>query len=37
MSAGHGGAAGRFEELKETALAQAFAIKAVGGFGEAGA
>jgi oligopeptidase B len=35
MAAGHGGAAGRFEELKEAALAQAFAIKAVQGFGTA--
>jgi oligopeptidase B len=32
MSAGHGGAAGRFEELKEEALVQAFAIKAADGF-----
>jgi oligopeptidase B len=36
MKAGHGGAAGRFEELKEAALAQAFAIKAIEGFGETG-
>jgi oligopeptidase B len=32
MSAGHGGAAGRFDSLKETALAYAFAIKAANGF-----
>lgn len=32
MSAGHGGAAGRFDSLKETALAYAFAIKAAQGF-----
>lgn len=32
MSAGHGGAAGRFDSLKETALAYAFAIKAADGF-----
>ncbi len=37
MSAGHGGAAGRFEELKEAALGFAFAIKAAeGGFSPAG-
>ncbi len=30
MDAGHGGAAGRFDSLKETALAYAFAIQAVG-------
>ncbi|MGX5732662.1 S9 family peptidase [Bosea thiooxidans] len=30
MDAGHGGAAGRFDSLKETALAYAFAIHAVG-------
>ncbi len=30
MDAGHGGAAGRFDSLKETALAYAFAIRAVG-------
>ncbi|CAH1654096.1 Dipeptidyl aminopeptidase BI [Hyphomicrobiales bacterium] len=29
MDAGHGGAAGRFDSLKETALAYAFAIRAV--------
>jgi oligopeptidase B len=32
MSAGHGGAAGRFDSLKETAMAYAFAIKAADGF-----
>lgn len=32
MAAGHGGAAGRFDSLKETALAYAFAIKAANGF-----
>lgn len=31
MDAGHAGSAGRFDSLKETALAYAFAIKAVGG------
>ncbi|MBX9907121.1 MAG: S9 family peptidase [Beijerinckiaceae bacterium] len=31
MDAGHGGAAGRFDSLKETALAYAFAIEAAGG------
>ncbi len=31
MEAGHGGAAGRFDELEEAALRQAFAIAAVGG------
>ncbi len=31
MTAGHGGAAGRFDFLKEVALDYAFAIKAVGG------
>lgn len=30
MDAGHGGSAGRFDSLKETALAYAFAIKATG-------
>lgn len=30
MSAGHGGASGRFERLKETALGYAFALKATG-------
>ncbi|MFA6968512.1 S9 family peptidase [Bosea sp. (in: a-proteobacteria)] len=30
MEAGHGGSAGRFDSLKETALAYAFAIQAVG-------
>lgn len=32
MTAGHGGAAGRFDSLKETALAYAFALKAIEGF-----
>jgi oligopeptidase B len=32
MSAGHGGAAGRFDSLKETAMAYAFAIKAADEF-----
>jgi oligopeptidase B len=35
MEAGHGGAAGRLDELEEVALCYAFAIKAVQGFGEA--
>ncbi|MCB1487925.1 MAG: prolyl oligopeptidase family serine peptidase, partial [Bauldia sp.] len=30
MDAGHGGAAGRFDRLKETALATAFALKVTG-------
>ena len=30
MDAGHGGAAGRFDRLKETAIAQAFALMVVG-------
>jgi len=30
MEAGHGGASGRFEGLKETALEYAFALAAVG-------
>lgn len=32
MSAGHGGAAGRFDSLKETGVAYAFALRAVEGF-----
>ncbi len=37
MDAGHGGSAGRFDSLKETALAYAFAIQAVGeGWPDAG-
>ncbi|MGE0856222.1 MAG: S9 family peptidase [Hyphomicrobiaceae bacterium] len=36
MEAGHGGASGRFEALKETALAYAFALKIVGKAGAAG-
>ena len=31
MDAGHGGAAGRYDELEEAALRQAFAVAAVGG------
>jgi oligopeptidase B len=31
MDAGHGGAAGRFDRLKEVALVQVFALDAVGG------
>ncbi len=31
MDAGHGGASGRFDHLKEPALAYAFAIKALDG------
>jgi oligopeptidase B len=34
MDAGHGGAAGRFDRLEEVALAYAFAIKSVEGFGD---
>ena len=34
MDAGHGGASGRFEGLKETALEYAFALAAVGNAGE---
>jgi oligopeptidase B len=30
MDAGHGGSAGRFDRLQETALAAVFALKAVG-------
>jgi oligopeptidase B len=30
MDAGHGGASGRFEQLKETAIEYAFALKIVG-------
>lgn len=38
MEAGHGGSAGRFDSLKETALAYAFAIQAIGeGWPEANA
>ncbi len=33
MDAGHGGAAGRFDRLKEVALIQAFALRCVGGEG----
>ena len=33
MGAGHGGASGRFERLKETALDYAFALKVTGGAG----
>ncbi len=33
MEAGHGGASGRYDELEEVALRQAFAIEAVGGEG----
>ncbi|WP_037242190.1 prolyl oligopeptidase family serine peptidase, partial [Rhodomicrobium udaipurense] len=33
MDAGHGGASGRFEQLKEDALAYAFAVKVTGGAG----
>ncbi len=36
MDAGHGGASGRFEGLKETAIEYAFALAAVGKAGEAG-
>ncbi|MDK9697504.1 MAG: S9 family peptidase [Siculibacillus sp.] len=35
MDAGHGGAAGRFDRLKEVALVQAFALRATGLEGEA--
>ena len=35
MDAGHGGASGRFEALKETALAYAFALKIAGRAGTA--
>jgi oligopeptidase B len=31
MDAGHGGASGRFDRLKEVALAQAFAVSIIGG------
>ena len=34
MDAGHGGAAGRFDRLKEVALAYAFAIEVAGAPGK---
>jgi oligopeptidase B len=36
MEAGHGGASGRFDFLKEIALDYAFAIWAIGGEGQEG-
>jgi oligopeptidase B len=36
MDAGHGGASGRFDRLKEVALAQAFAVSILAGGGRAG-
>ncbi len=37
MSAGHGGASGRFDSLKEQGLKFAFALRCIEGFGEAAA
>ena len=34
MEAGHGGASGRFDRLKEDALAYAFALKVAGKVGD---
>jgi oligopeptidase B len=36
MDAGHGGASGRFDRLKEVALVYAFALRAIAGFGRPG-